>query len=98
MGDTVPKWGAAVNGAPGALQSRDPGLPAGRRSPASIWINSRQTLAVQGLGERSDVFCEDTVSRKTRRYVSRSYSSLANIRPSTTKIMPRIFPLPPLMA
>jgi len=48
----------------GALQSRDPGLPEGRRSPASIWINSRQPLAGQGVGERSDVFCEDTVSQK----------------------------------
>ena len=67
MGNTVPKWGAAVNGAPGALQSRDPGLPAGRRSPASIWINSPQALADQGLGERSDVFCEDMVSQKIRR-------------------------------
>jgi len=68
LGDTVPKWGAAVNGAPGALQSRDPGLPAGRQSPASIQINSRQALAVQGLGERSDIFCEDTVSQKIRRF------------------------------
>ena len=68
LGDTVPKWGAVVNGAPGALQSRDPGLPEGRRSPTSIWINSRQTLAVQGFGERSDVFCEDTVSQKIRRF------------------------------
>ena len=44
MGDTVPKWGAAVNGAPGALQSRDPGLPVGRRSPASIYIMSTEQM------------------------------------------------------
>ena len=71
LGDTVPKWGAVVNGAPRALQSRDPGLPAGRRSPASIQINSRRSLAQQGVGERSDVFCEDTVSQKIRRFVLR---------------------------
>ena len=56
LGDTVPKWGAAVNGAPGALQSRDPDLLEGRQGPASIQINSRRSLAQQGSGERSDVF------------------------------------------
>ena len=56
LGDTVPKWEAAVNGAPGALQSRDLGLPAGRRSPASIQINSRRSLAQQGSGERRAPF------------------------------------------
>ena len=80
MGDTVPKWGAAVNGAPGALQSRDPGLPEGRRSPASIWINSRQTLAVQGFGERSDIFCEDTVSQKIRRFKSVKKAFLTDLK------------------
>ena len=75
LGDTVPNWGAVVNGAPGALQSRDPGLSAGRRSPASIQINSRQALAVQGLGERSDIFCEDTVSQKIRRFRACFYAS-----------------------
>jgi len=61
LGNTVPKWGAAVNGAPGALQSRDPGLPEGRQGPASIQINSRRSLAQQGFGERSDIFYKDII-------------------------------------
>ena len=40
----------------------------GGGSPASIWINSRKALAAQGLWEWSDIFCEDTVSQKIRRF------------------------------
>ncbi len=64
LGDTVPKWGAAVNGAPGALQSRDPGLPEGRRSPASIWINSPNPLLYKGLGSGATFFAKTRFRKK----------------------------------
>jgi hypothetical protein len=31
-------------------------------------MNSRQSLALQGLGERSDIFCKYTVLQKIRRF------------------------------
>jgi hypothetical protein len=40
----------------------------GGRSTASNQINSRQSLALQGLGERSDIFRKYTVLRKIRRF------------------------------
>jgi hypothetical protein len=40
----------------------------GGRSPASNRINSCQSLAAQGFGERSDAFCKYSVLQKTRRF------------------------------
>jgi hypothetical protein len=40
----------------------------GGRSPASNEMNSRQSLAEHGFGERSDFFRENTLLRKNRRF------------------------------
>ena len=53
---------------PAARFPRDLGCPLATRSPASNWINSRQSLALQGLGERSNIFRKYTVLQKIRRF------------------------------
>jgi hypothetical protein len=42
----------------------------GGRSPASNEMNSRQSRAEHGFGERRDFFCEYTLSQKNRRFNS----------------------------
>ena len=46
----------------------------GGRSPASNEMDSRQSLAEHGFGERSEFFRENTLSQKNRRF-----NSLENI-------------------